>query len=72
MGLLVRMLALGRLWMVLVLLVGCSSWNLRGEGFAENELSEFCGQYRQADLGTGPAGLSTKAQQIEHSLGVHP
>lgn len=72
MGLAVRVLGLGRLLFLAVLLVGCSSWNLRGESFAENELSEFCGQYRQADLGTGPAGLSTKAQQIERSLGVHP
>jgi len=56
---------------LLAMLEGCSGWNLRGEGFAENELSEFCGQYRRAELGTGPAGVSTKAQQIEQSLGVH-
>jgi len=71
MDLLVRIGRLGRVFL-LALLAGCAGWNLRGEGFTDNELSEFCGQYRRADLGTGPAGLSTKAQQIERSLGVHP
>lgn len=71
-GLAVRQVRRGFFFLLVGLLVGCSGWNLRGEGFAENELSEFCGQYRRADLGTGPAGVSTKAQQIERSLGVHP
>jgi len=72
MGLLVRIWSLGRILLLMVVLAGCAGWNVRGEGFTDNDLSEFCEQYRQADLGTGPAGFSTKARQIERSLGVHP
>ncbi|HOM17708.1 MAG TPA: hypothetical protein PLQ00_10285 [Thermoguttaceae bacterium] len=69
-GLAVQAAVLAMVWFLLVL-GGCSGWNLRGEGFSENELSEFCRQYRKTDPGTGPAAVSTKAQQIEESLGVH-
>lgn len=51
-------------------LMGCSG--LRGAGFGENDLSDFCGQYRKEDRGTGPAGVTTKAKQIEHGLGIPP
>ncbi len=50
---------------------GCEATrlNLRGEGFQENEMSEFCREYRSGNGSTGRAGLSEKSTQIEHSLG---
>ena len=65
--------ALGR-WCCLATLVaclgmGCTSLNLRGEGFRENELSGWARQARQAeDLGPSRA-FSNKARQIDRDLG---
>lgn len=69
--LVIRLLVLGSL-LFLVGLGGCRSWDFRGEGFAENDLSDFCSQYRKSDPGSGPAAFSTKARQIEQNLGMHP
>lgn len=69
-GLAIQAAMLGMVWFLLTA-GGCARWNLWGEGFSQNELSEFCAQYRKADPGSGPAAVSTKARQIEQSLGVH-
>lgn len=68
-SLLIR-IAFGGALLLLLLFGGCWGWNLQGEGFPDNDLSELCRQYRKPDGGTGPAGVSTKARQIERSLGI--
>ena len=71
---LVDRLPLGR-WLCLSVLAvclgtaGCSPMNLRGEPFADNELSNFAGELRHADQ-TGPSdAFSNKARQIDRNLG---
>ena len=64
-----------RWWLALaagLLLAGgaCRSLDLRGEGFPENEMSDYCAQYRKTDPGTGPAAVTNKAMQIERNFGV--
>ena len=49
---------------------GCKSWNLRGEEFTDNSLSDFCGQCRQSDDTLETWAFSNKAQQIERNLGA--
>jgi hypothetical protein len=52
-------------------LAGCSSMDLRGEKFQDNELSSFCGKLRPKDHSVEPAAVCNKAQQIENDFGIH-
>lgn len=48
---------------------GCTSLSLRGDRVAENELSGFAAQLREADA-MGPShAFSNKARQIDRNLG---
>jgi len=48
---------------------GCTTLNLRGDGFADNELSNWAGQMRGVDR-LGPShAFSNKARQIDRNLG---
>ena len=48
---------------------GCTQMNLRGDGFADSELSDFARDVRQVDdLGQSDA-FSNKARQIDMNLG---
>lgn len=52
---------------------GCASgWNSRGDAFDgdEQSLSSLMGKLRPADNSLDGWGFSTKAQQIENSMGV--
>lgn len=53
-------------------LSGCCkhAWNLRGDNFADNTLSDQARSYRTADKNNELFGASNKAQQIEKDLGV--
>ncbi|MFH1268581.1 MAG: hypothetical protein ABIK89_22890 [Planctomycetota bacterium] len=71
---LVNRMPLGR-WCALATLVvclgtwGCTTLDLRGEKFAENDLSGWAQQMRHAD-DQGPSNaFSNKARQIDRSLG---
>lgn len=64
-------------WAILALLVvglsGCASdWNTRGDSFAGEgqSLSNMMGNLRPTDRSLDGWGFSTKAQQIENSMGV--
>jgi len=51
-------------------LPGCTSLDLRGDGFQDNGLSSFCQKYRPADDSIEPWAFSNKAQQIERDFGA--
>jgi hypothetical protein len=65
---------LGR-WCCLALLAaclgisGCTHVNLRGDGFADNELSNIAREMRQADESGPSHAVSNRARQIDRSLG---
>lgn len=65
---------LGR-WSRLALVVaclgitGCCDWNLRGDHFAEDDLSTLPQQFRPVDPDGEPFTFSNKARQIERNLG---
>jgi hypothetical protein len=71
---LVDRLPLGRLCCLAILVAslgmsGCESLNLRGERFADTELSNFARQIRQADgLGSSDA-FTNRGRQIDQDLG---
>ncbi len=50
-------------------LPGCTSVNLRGDAFPDNELSGFARQVRGADTSGKSLAWSNKARQIEQDLG---
>ncbi len=64
-----------RQWACVVVLLlvagtaGCQSWNLRGEGFAEDEFSSMPKRLRPFEPGSEAFGVSNKALQIERNLG---
>lgn len=63
---------LGRLALVIVCLgmAGCcNSWNLRGDGFPDDELAHVPQQVRPKEPTGVPYGFSNKARQIESNLG---
>ena len=71
---LVRRFPLGRLsaWLVLgaaLGMVGCTSLNLRGHGFPENDLAEWGRKARGADVQGTSHAFSNKARQIDRNLG---
>ncbi len=71
---LVDRLARGRWFWLAVLVVclgqsGCSNLNLRGEGFAEDDLSNLARQARRADDVGHSDAFSNKARQIDANLG---
>jgi len=51
-------------------LPGCSSWNLRGDGFDDTETSNELRRYRKPDKDVEFWGFSNKARDIERSLGA--
>ena len=58
------------LWAALLALApGCTHWNLWGDPFPK-EVQEMTHNIRPRDPEGDPAGLSTKARQIESNLGV--
>ncbi len=54
---------------VCLVTAGCSNLNLRGERFADNELSNFAGELRHADTAGPSDAVSNKARQIDKNLG---
>jgi hypothetical protein len=66
---------IGRLLWVAILGVSlalagcCSSLNLRGEGYPEDELSTWVGQFREAGDDDDAFVWSNKAKQINRNLG---
>lgn len=48
---------------------GCTTLDLRGESFAENDLSSWAQQMRHADDQGPSTAYSNKARQIDRSLG---
>lgn len=63
---------LGRLMLVIVCLgvAGCcKGWNLRGDGFADDDLARMPQQMRPKEPDGQPYGFSNKARQIESNLG---
>jgi hypothetical protein len=69
-----KRLRVGRLgWAVVIAallgLPGCARWDLRGQGFKEDELSGMCRQMRPREK-SEPFGISNKSVQIEKDLGV--
>lgn len=51
-------------------LPGCTSANLRGDPFAQDEWSTLPQSFRRADETGPPTAYSNKARQIEQNLGV--
>jgi hypothetical protein len=70
----IRPLSFGR-WCRVVLLVlglglsGCAKLDIRGDKFAEDDLSTMPGKIRSHESTGGTWGVSNKAVQIEHNLG---
>jgi hypothetical protein len=50
--------------------LGCANVDLRGNRFQENDLSNYCGQYRESDHSSDPYTVTNKGMQIERNLGV--
>ena len=48
---------------------GCASVDLRGEGFREDEMSAWIGQFRPCENPGHPYAFTNKGRQIERSLG---
>jgi len=48
---------------------GCTHLNLRGEGFADNDLSNLAGQIRRGNQDVPSDAFSNKARQIDRNLG---
>ena len=53
----------------LLALPGCAAWDPRGTGFGD-ELAQWGQNLRPKGDAASPYGFSTKARQIERSLGV--
>lgn len=53
-----------------IIISGCKTWDLRGEGFADRDLSDTARQARseKKENHTEYWSFSTKAQQIERDL----
>lgn len=51
-------------------LSGCTSMDLRGDSFREDELSGTARQMRSRDANNEAWGVSNKAQQIEKDFGI--
>jgi hypothetical protein len=51
-------------------LPGCAQPDVRGDKFAEDDLSKISRQLRPRDPDIEPAGLSSRARQIEADLGA--
>jgi hypothetical protein len=58
---------------LVVALSGCAKWNLRGQGFHENELSKSAQQARSQNGGKKKdieySSVTEKGRQIERDLG---
>lgn len=52
------------------LLAGCSWADLRGEGFAPDETTNWVGRFRSRDEHKSPWAVTEKGREIEKSLGV--
>jgi hypothetical protein len=67
-----RLVFLGGLAAALMILglSGCSSWNLRGDPFADNSMSSSVRQARPPMKNAEFWGFSNKARQIEEDCGV--
>lgn len=48
---------------------GCTNMDLRPDHRPDSDLTEYCGQYRKTDRGSGPAAVTNKGMQIEQDLG---
>ncbi len=66
-----RIRQLGQLMLVVACLAvaGCCSWNLRGDGFPEDELTSMPKHFRPTDPDGEAFAFSNKARQIERNLG---
>jgi len=51
-------------------LAGCRWIDLRGDGFQENDLSNFCREYRPPDGSIQASAVSNKGLQIERDFGA--
>ena len=51
-------------------LAGCTSMDLRGEDFEDNDLSNFCRQYRPPDGSIEASAVSNKGLQIDRDFGA--
>jgi hypothetical protein len=74
-SILFRRIGLGRCLVAAVAVVclgvvGCANVDLRGDRFQENDLSNYCGRYRESDPSTDPYTVTNKGMQIERNLGV--
>jgi len=49
---------------------GCCRLDLRGEGFADDDLASYAGKMRPRDENNEPFSFSNKGRQIESNLGV--
>lgn len=71
---LVRRLPLGRLCACVLLaaslgMLGCTNLDLRGGGFADNDLAEWGRKARGVDFQEPSHAFSNKARQIDRNLG---
>ncbi len=49
---------------------GCANFNMRGDGFAQDETFDSTGQYRTSEDSADLFGFSNKARQIERDCGA--
>ena len=52
-------------------LSGCESWNVRGDGFADDDASRTIRQFRPTDSDVHFWGFTNKAREIEQDFGAH-
>jgi len=55
---------------ILLAASGCTNMNMRGEGFADDPMTDLARRLRQVDEQAESFAFSNKARQIDRDLGV--